>query len=331
MESEFPYPKVEVLVLGAAGFLGRWVARRLSTSGAKLTLVVRDESAAQPIFDRWEITGKKVLADLSKPGSGSKLVEEFRPQVVFNLAGYGVDRSEENPELGKRINADLTVELATAITAVPAGAWAGQRLIHAGSAFEYGGVHGDLSESGPAEPTSWYGETKLAATQALTELRKSQGLAAIIARLFTVYGPGEHPGRLLPSLIAASRAGETLCLTAGTQQRDFTYVGDVAEGLLRLGACHIDDDVSAVVNLCTGRLHSVRQFVEIAAAELGLPRENLRFGAIPQRGNEMVHDPANTQRLQTLTEWTPQTTVDAGVRRTWQFESGSEGDELNGI
>ncbi len=310
-----------VLVLGAAGFIGRWVARGLSTGGARLTLAVRDTSAAAPIFDQWGVHGQAVEVDLAQPGATRDVVETYRPQVVFNLAGYGVDRRESDAVLGKRINTELVIELSTALTNTAPNGWSGQRLIHVGSAFEYGWAGGDLSESGPVDPIGWYGDTKLAATQHLSAISQSQALKAITARLFTVYGAGEHTGRLLPSLVEASRSGALLPLTAGTQLRDFTYVGDVAQGLLRLAV--LDVTGRAVVNLATGELHSVRRFSEVASEVLPIPGENLRFGELPQRGEEMAHDPVNVQRLRSLVAWAPATTIAEGIRHTRQFLHGS--------
>ncbi len=138
----------------------------------------------------------------------------------------------------------------------------------------YGKAGGDLAEDGPALPTTLYGRTKLQGTRVLAEGGPALGLRAITARLFTVYGPGEHPGRLLPALLQAARTGRPLELSAGTQCRDFTYIEDVAEGMLRLGRSAGDN---TIVNLATGRLTSVRTFAETAAGILGIACSNLRF------------------------------------------------------
>src|SRR5262249_10879150 len=151
----------------------------------------------------------------------------------------------------------------------------------------------------------------------LEQACKVQGLKGVTARLFTVYGPGEHQGRLLPSLLESARTGMPLQLTAGPQRRDFTYVEDVAEGLLRLGL--VVAQPGAIVNLPTGQLTSVRCFVEQAASLLHISPDQLHFGALPTRLEEMVHSEVTHERLRRLIAWMPPTDIMTGVRRTVDF------------
>jgi nucleoside-diphosphate-sugar epimerase len=139
-----------------------------------------------------------------------------------------------------------------------------------------------------------------------------------VARLFTVYGPGEHSGRLLPSLLAGARENRPIALSAGEQKRDFVYVEDVVEALLRLGAS--DTGPGEVVNVATGRLTSVRRFVETAAEVLAIPAEHLRFGALQPRFQESEHGDVTIEKLRRLTGWTPQTAIEEGIRRTRDYE-----------
>jgi nucleoside-diphosphate-sugar epimerase len=140
-------------------------------------------------------------------------------------------------------------------------------------------------------------------------------LRGISARLFTVYGPGEHAGRLLPALLAARAASGPIELSAGLQRRDFTYVDDVAEGLLRLGLLP-EPLAEGALNLATGRLASVRDFALAAAGVLGIDERRLQFGALPTRPEEMAHDPVSVRRLGDLVGWTPGTSIEEGVQRT---------------
>jgi len=309
------YRGVPVLVTGGTGFIGRWVARALTAAGSRLHVVVRDEGVAAAMLRGWNIAGAPIVADLADPAGVATVVTRTRPAIVFNLAGYGVDPAERDEALATRLNAALPGQLAAAF--VPDPDWTGQHVVHAGTALEYGAAGGDLAESTSSAPTTWYGRSKLAGTQRLAQTAGGRGLRTVTARLFTVYGPGEHEGRLLPSLLAAARSDAALPLTAGLQQRDFTYVADVAEGLLRLGV--LGQGELGAVNLATGRLTSVREFVETAARTLRISAERLRFGALPTRPEEMRHGPVNIGRLRALAGWVPTTTIDEGIARTAQF------------
>jgi nucleoside-diphosphate-sugar epimerase len=308
------YQGVPVAVLGASGFIGRWVARKLGEAGARPWVVVRDARAGRDVLEQCGIRGQVVEADLADDAAVADLYRRIRPSITFNLVGYGVDPSERDDRLAHRINADLPRVLCEAVASAKDGAWPGQHLVHAGTAAEYGDAGGTLPENGPATPSTLYGISKLAGTRAVAESAAALGIRALAVRLFTVYGPGEHAGRLLPSLIEAGATGRPLDLTAGLQRRDFTYVEDVAEGLLRLGLTPNDD--YQVVNLATGQLTTVRGFVETAAYILAIRPGNLRFGAIPTRSGEMEHDPVSFDRLRRLAAWTPPVTIAEGIRKS---------------
>ena len=308
----------QVLVLGAAGFIGRWVAREICQTGARPYLVVRDVKSTERIFSDYGINGEIIETDLRQFDNAAKLMAKIKPDVVFNLAGYGVDRSERNEEMAYRINAYLVETVCKTMAMNPKPGWLGQNIVHVGSALEYGEIAGNLAEDSDVNPTTLYGKSKLMGTNLLSQFSRKLGVKGITARLFTVYGPGEHDGRLLPSLLNASSDGQVLPLTAGTQQRDFTYVEDVAEGLLRLAAS--SSQLGEVVNLATGRLMTVRRFVETAASVLNIPENKLQFGAIPTRAEEMQHNPVTVDRLRRLIGWTPPTEIAEGVQRTMLFE-----------
>ncbi len=312
-----PYAGTRVLVLGAGGFIGRWVARALHAQGATLHLAVRDVAAARQIAARWGFEGDFSACDLSDAARAEALVAQVTPDVVFNLAGYGVDRSERDPGLATRINTDLPRAVAQGLAAQPREAVdtlaQRPRLVHVGSALEYGEITGDLAETSTPDPTTLYGRTKLAGTLAVARVGEETGLPALTARLFTVFGPGEHAGRLFPTLLESANGVGPIALTEGLQKRDFCFVEDVAEGLLRLGA--VAAQPGEIVNLACGRLHTVRDFVRYAAETMGIGPERLAFGAVPTRNEEMEHDPVSIARLRLKTGWSPDDDLRASVAR----------------
>ena len=315
------YRGMRATVLGASGFIGRWVAQALADAGANVALVARRASGidaglrAHPGVSIHEI-------DLTSEAVVHAVLDTLRPDIVFNLVGYGVDRGERDEERAETINTRLPAWVASGMANASSGDWPGQAIVHAGSALEYGAIAGDLREDSPPSPTTLYGRTKLAGTLALRAACERRRLRGLTARLFTVYGPGEHDGRLLPTLLAARLHDDPVPLSAGTQRRDFTYVEDVAEGLLRLGTCR-EAAPGEIVNLATGELTEVRAFALIAARTLGIRSERLQFGALPARAEEMAHDPVSVERLRALVDWVPATEIAEGVRRTAERLEGT--------
>jgi len=309
------YRDLPVAVLGASGFIGRWVVRALARRGARIAEVVR--SRASMCADGEHANGATVIeADLTSPGIVDELLARLQPAIVFNLAGYGVDAHERDPQMLYAVNAKLVLDLCASRAWPPSRPWTGVQLVHAGSALEYptGAIAAERSSGIPA---SGYGRSKLLATDAIRRAVRDRSFRVAAARLFTVYGPGEHDHRLLPSVFRAATTGLPLPLTSGVQSRDFTYVEDVAEALLCLGASAPQPD--PVVNVATGRMTTVREFAEIAARIAGLPGRRLLFGALPVRADESFHPRVSIRRLRRRIGWTPDTPVAVGIQNAYEL------------
>lgn len=302
-----------VAVLGASGFIGRWVAREAGRAGARVWLVARDPAAAALVQSAYGLQGTVAGMDVLQADDLAAFYRDVRPEITFNLIGYGVDRRETDPALAAAINVDLVERLIALVAATSVGAsWPGLQLVHTGSALEYGAASGHLAEDGVVHPTTVYGRTKLAATRLIEAAVTERTLRGVTARLFTVYGPGEHDGRLLPSILLARSSSAPVAMTHGLQQRDFTYVGDVAEGVIRAAA---QTGIPwPTVNLATGTLHTVRQFVAEAERALGLAPGRFQFGTLPARAEEMAHEAVTVERVRTWLGWVPSIGIADGVR-----------------
>ena len=299
-----------VLVAGASGFIGRWAARRLAEAGASVSAVVRDRESVETVLGRFAPTAVPVLADLAAEGEATRIVEKVRPDAVFNFVAYGVDRAEQEPALAERLNAQLPERLLRAVVATGRNV----RFVHVGSALEYGAIGGDLAEDSEPHPTTLYGRTKLRGTLGVSRLAAETGARAVTARLFTVFGAGEHEGRLLPTLLAAGGRDGPIALSEGRQRRDFIWVADAVDALLSLALA--PSAPGEIVNVATGTLTSVRAFVERAAAVIGISPSRLHFGAIPTRAEEMEHEPVSVARFRRLVGEPPPSRIEHGVRET---------------
>ena len=314
VKREAKYEGARALVAGATGFIGRWVAKSLSDDGADLSLVGRDFSRLESFSKVLPIRGERIVADLSDPEVVERTVKEIRPDITFNLLGYGVSPSEKEESLAWRINAEAAANIAVALNEAVDSDWRGLRLVHVGSGFEYGPLRNGIKETTVAEPYSLYGKSKLEGTRRLREIAVETGLRLAVARPFNVYGPGEPSHRLLPSLFNALETGSRAELSKGDQERDFMYVQDVATGLLKIG---LREAIPGhIINLATGTPTSVRDFAVCAAELMGLSRSQLDFGAIPHREDEFGRIEVDIGFMKKCIRWVPSYTIRDGIRET---------------
>lgn len=236
---------MRVLLLGAGGHLGRFVADRLFADPAvQLTALGRGDEA-------------DVRFDLStgSPGALTRFLDAVLPGVVINCAGAIRGTASELT----RHNTVATATLCESLRRSSCGA----RLVHVGCAAEYGPspAGSSTAEDATARPGGPYGVSKLAAT----ELVLGSGLDALVLRVFSPTGPGTPAGsplgRLADSLRRAMQHGDSELKLGGLAvQRDFVDVRDVARAIhaATLSAAQ------GVVNIGTG--HAVR--LREAAASL---------------------------------------------------------------
>lgn len=309
-----------VAVLGASGFIGRWVSRKVQQSGAELVCFVRDVDRSAAVLARYGVNASIQRGDAREADALSRSLGAVAPHVVVNLMAYGVNPAHKDEAEAYAVNADFPGHLAEML-AGSGPSWEGNRLVHVGTQYEYGRVD-QFHEDQVAEPTTLYGESKLAGTEAVIDVSTQSGLRATTARVFNVFGPGEGEHRLLPSLARAGREGVPIDLTSGEQERDFCYVEDIAEGLLRLAAA--DGLGGDPINLASGRLTRVAELIGEAAHQLQIDRHLLRFGARPDRAAEVLKPRVFVDRLRHLTGWLPDTSIEEGIRRTVAFAPHTE-------
>jgi nucleoside-diphosphate-sugar epimerase len=183
----------------------------------------------------------------------------------------------------------------------------GQRAVVAGTCAEY-----DWTAAGacnefttPTRPATVYGRCK----NELCEWCERCGVSVAWARLFFLYGPGEHSARLVPSVARALLAGDVAECSGGTQQRDFLHTTDVADALLAL----LQSDITGPVNVGSGEPVAVRSVIETVAEECGRP-ELVRFGARPTPANDPPLLVADVTRLRDELGWQPRIALEDGLR-----------------
>jgi nucleoside-diphosphate-sugar epimerase len=296
-----------LLVTGAGGFVGAAVARLAVARGLDVVAAVGPQSR----LDRLAPVAREVAvvrADITDEAALAAAVASARPDACVHLAAAGAVVREDDVDLLLATNALAPARLARALA--DAGC---ARLVTAGSSSEYGTVAGAMDEAAACDPDDPYGVAKLAGGLLARVVARQHGLESAHLRLFSVYGPGEDPRRLVPTVVANLLARRPVALTPGEQVRDFVYVDDVAEALVDAALRPGIDGLTA--NLGTGVQTTVRDLCLKVAALTG-GHELLRFGVVPYRTDERFAWRAATERAAVELGWRARTPLDQGLRLT---------------
>jgi nucleoside-diphosphate-sugar epimerase len=301
--------KSRVLVTGASGFIGRHVISALDARGWEIHAAALGSPLGVAGI-RWH------TVDLLAPGEPARLVAAVRPSHLLHLAWYAEPArywtSRENLRWAR-----ASIDLAEAF--LDAG---GQRIVGAGSCAEYDWQSGHCVEGDtPLVPATLYGAAKRATGLMVEAMAAQAGVSSAWARLFFVYGPFEHPDRLVSSVVRALVAGQVAECSDGRQVRDFLYVKDVADAL----AAILESGVTGAVNVASGQPISVWDVVLRIGALVGRP-ELVRLGARPS--DKVPRLTASTDRLGEVVGWAPQFTLDRALIETidwWQAQRSAHG------
>jgi UDP-glucose 4-epimerase len=251
-----------VLVTGGAGAIGSNLVKTLSGLETKKIIIIDDLSSSY----EWNIPASPKVAFIRGSildDEKLKLAFKEKPQIVYHLAAHFANQnSVDNPELDLMVNGMGTLKVLQQAHLVSV-----ERFIYASSGCGIYGV--DSKMPFEEHDTSMKLYTPYQVTKMLGELYTNYyhnlyDLPIVNARFFNMYGPGEVPGKyrnVIPNFFYWSMNRQPLPITGtGDETRDFTYVGDLVNGLLAMA--YFEDAVGEAINLGTGKEVKIRDLAE---------------------------------------------------------------------
>ena len=301
------------LVTGGAGFIGSHLTEELRHRGEQVR--VADSLITGKRTNLAHVQGVEfVEGDLADPSVATRAVHGI-DYVLHQAAIPSVPRSVEDPITSNRANIDAT--LSVLVAARDAGV---KRVVYAGSSSAYGNTPTlPKREDMAPNPLSPYALQKLVGEQYMQMFTALYGLETVTIRYFNVFGPRQDPSSPYSGVISvfAKALLENNAPTIygdGEQTRDFTYVANVVDGVLR--AVTAPGASGAVINVATGTRISLNRLFQVMRDLTG-SRVDVQYG--PLRHGDVKDSLADITKARTLLGYEPTVSFEDGLRHTIEW------------
>lgn len=306
----------KVLVTGADGFIGSHLVERLVELGADVRA-----------FCLYNSRGSHGWLDESRPEIQRAV--DFRLgdirdaafvrqatkgcDVVLHLAALiAIPYSYLAPESFVQTNIQGTLNVLDAVRACDVG-----RLVHTSTSEVYGTPASlPIRESHPLNAQSPYAATKVAADQLALSYHRSFQVPAVVLRPFNTYGPRQSARAVLPAILTQLLAGQReIMLGRLDTRRDLTFVTDTVEGFVKAAVAPSVE--GEVLQLGTGHSVTVQELFDACCAAIGVDAvARLDERRLRPDPSEVLVLESDWTRASEVLGWSPEVTLDAGLRRT---------------
>ncbi len=302
------------LITGGAGFIGRWVVKRLVEEGHYVDVIDnlsngRRENLAE--FEGTECLKNFVAGDVCEKAAVARLFENMPDVCIHMAAQINVQDSIENPSNAFDVNVEGTRNV------LDAAMKHGTKVVFVSTCMVYDAATEAITETSPVKPKSPYAESKLQAEKLVLDYGK-KGLPVTVLRPFNTYGPfqrSDAEGGVVSIFVKNSINREPISIFGtGEQTRDLLYAEDCASFILE--AAMSDDSVNEVINAGTGEDISINELAKKIAD--GVPINHVKH---PHPQSEIMRLVCDYSKAKKLLNWQPKVSLDEGIGqlRKWMI------------
>jgi len=188
-------------------------------------------------------------------------------------------------------------------------------FVNVGSSDEYGSNVSPQNESMREDAISPYSVAKVAGTQLIQTLAKTENFPGVVVRPFLVYGPGQNMSRFIPQVISGCLEDLDFPVSKGEQLRDFCFIEDIIDGILL--AATKRGALGEIINLASGNPTSIRSIIEEIVNLIGSGRP--QWGKLSYRKGENMELYADITKAKKILKWKPKITMKEGLKETIDF------------
>lgn len=330
-----------LLVTGGAGFIGSHISEALLKEGNKVIIVdsfnefysadvkqrnvqeIEDACRRNKIPDE-HLTIKR--GDIRDKALIDEIFSNYNIDCVIHLAAYaGVRPSIENPELYYDVNVSGTLFLLEAMRKYNVG-----RMVFASSSSVYGNNRKiPFSESDTVDnPISPYAATKKAGELLCYTYSHLYNIKTACLRFFTVYGPRQRPDLAIYKFTKLILENQEIPFFGdGNTRRDYTYIDDIADGVLKAvkWTSQADNEYD-IFNLGENHTISLSEMVHTIEEVLGRPA---RLKMLPKQAGDVEITNADINKARTILNYNPKTKFEEGIQKFIDWYINNKGVEKN--
>lgn len=307
---------MKILVTGGAGFIGSHLSERLVREGHTVVVVDNFDPLYPPAQKERNLVWLTqqpsfcfVEGDVRDQELMENLFSNEKFERVFHLAGRGgIPQSTSHPfvYLDETLRATMTVLEVSAKHSV-------KMLVNASSSSVYGNTNGRCSyESSDTDaPRSVYGALKKSSELLCHAYHALYGLGVVNVRFFSVYGPRGRPDQVVYRFAEKIFNGEPIPVFIPEPRRDFTYVDDIVDGLIR--TLKFPERSYDVLNLGFGRAERMSRVISLLGE--ALKKQTILGERVPSPASDTRTSRANTDRAKMLLGWRAEVTLERGIAK----------------
>lgn len=297
----------KILIIGGTGFIGLHLIKRCMKATRFVTCLSLAGGNNKKLVKGIEY----LKADVTDKTQLQTVLHNKAFDYIFNLGGY-IDHTHYFKG-GRKVIENHFTGLLNILDCIDIKNLKG--FVQIGSSDEYGNSPSPQRETIRENSISPYSQAKVASTHLIQMLYRTEGFPGVVIRFFLVYGPGQDNKRFLPQIIKGCLNNSEFKTSEGKQLRDFCYIDDVIEAIIKAAA--LPQSKGQVINVASGTPVMIKDVIQKVMLFTGGGKP--MWGAHPYRVGENMQLYADISFAKNLLHWEPQVSLDVGLKKTIEY------------